>query len=159
MLTYHFRGGYTGLTAALTERLNLKQAEALQKFEPPKRGSQLDIAVAFFAQVARYDLDKKNLRLRRSAGRSSWDWGADEESKLAESFTMLIDPLRKHLRFENDINPEDTLKALWAIYLEPLRLALIGALLPPAKVKSTENLVAAIVADIAPKFALILRSD
>ena len=99
-----------------------------------------------------------NFRLRRVAGRASWDWNAADESELAQSFMELLEPLRKQLKLDKDKQSDDVLKALWAIYQQPLRLALIKALLPPSTANTIDNLGVAIEADIQPKFSLILKS-
>jgi hypothetical protein len=70
----------------------------------------------------------------------------------------LLEPLRKQLKFDRGEQSEMLLRILWAIYQQPLRLALIKALLPPATANTTDNLIAAIEADIRPKFSLILKS-
>ena len=72
--------------------------------------------------------------------------------------TTLLEPLRKQLKFDRGEQSEMLLRILWAIYQKPLRLALIKALLPPATANATDNLIAAIEADIRPKFSLILKS-
>jgi hypothetical protein len=110
------------------------------------------------SELAKLDLDDVNFRLRRVAGRASWDWNAADESELAQSFMELLEPLRKQLKLDKDKQSDDVLKALWAIYQQPLRLALIKALLPPSTANTTDNLVVAIEADIQPKFSLILKS-
>ena len=88
----------------------------------------------------------------------SWDWEPADEQKLAGSISTLLQPLSKRLTMKNTISPEEVLITLWAIYLLPLRLALIEALLSPSVVPSEEKLIDAIIEYVRPKFALILNS-
>src|SRR5258705_8845964 len=62
LLTHHF-GSYAGLVAVLTGRLNGRQAEELENYAAPRGSSQLDIAVTFFRELAKLDLDTKNKKL------------------------------------------------------------------------------------------------
>ena len=156
MLTHHFQG-YARLVAGLTGRLIDLEADELGKLDVPKGRSQLETALAFFRALAGLDLDPKHRRLRKAAGKSSWEWDATDESALAASYMNLLEPLRKQLKLEKGLQSDDILKTLWAIYQQPLRLALIDALLKPSNPKTPENLVAEIEADIRPKFALILK--
>src|SRR5262249_37481407 len=82
----------------------------------------------------------------------------EEIPGVTSSFMELLEPLRKQLKLDKDEQSDDVLKALWAIYQQPLRLALIKALLPPSTANTTDNLGVAIEADIQPKFSLILKS-
>ena len=129
MLTHHFHG-YAGLIAALTIRANKRQAGKLAQLGISRSWSQVDIAVAYFKELAKLDLSDEYFRLRRVAGRESWNWSATEEAELAGSFTALLEPLRNQLRFDRDEQSEMLMRILWAIYQRPLRLALIKALLP-----------------------------
>ena len=87
----------------------------------------------------------------------SWKWAPQEENKFAPSVMELLQPLKKQLKFEKGVEPNDVLMTLWAIYLQALRLALNNSLLAASVVKTEENQVSAIVQYIKPKFALILK--
>ena len=157
-LVIHHFGSYAGLVAALTERLNERETDILNEFEFPKARSQLEKALAFFRALAELDLSPENARLRRMSCKMSWDWGLSDESMLAGGITTLLEPLRKHLKF-NGAECTEALMVLWAIYLLPLRLALNHTLLPPSTVRTQESEVNAIIDYLRPKFALILGSD
>lgn len=157
LLTHHF-GSYAGLVAVLTSLLNKRQAEELENFDGPRGRSQLDIAVMYFRELAKLDLNPKNSRLRRMSCGMSWQWKPEDEDKLAPSVMSLLQPLKKLLKFERDVEPDDVLMTLQAIYLQALRLAFNNSLLAASVVKTEENQVAAVVQHIKPKFALILDS-
>jgi AcrR family transcriptional regulator len=157
LIVHHF-GSYAGLVAELTRRLNERYKSQLERFAPPAGISQLEIALLFFRELAKLDLHARNKRLRLMSCRMSWDWKPADEQKLAGSISTLLLPLSKRLTMKNTISPEDVLITLWAIYLLPLRLALIDALLSPSVVHSKENLINAIIDDVRPKFALLLNS-
>jgi AcrR family transcriptional regulator len=157
LIVHHF-GSYAGLVAELTQRLNERYESQLERFAPPAGISQLDIALLFFRELAKLDLDPRNKRLRRMSCRMSWEWKPADEQKLAGSISRLLQPLSTRLTMKNTNSPDDALITLWAIYLLPLRLALIHALLPPSVVHSEESLINAIIDDLRPKFALFLNS-
>jgi AcrR family transcriptional regulator len=158
LIVHHF-GSYAGLVAELTRRLNERYKSQLEQFAPPAGISQLEIALLFFRELAKLDLHPRNKRLRRMSCRMSWDWKPADEQNLAGSIAMLLQPLSKRLVMKNTISPDDALITLWAIYLLPLRLALIDALLSPSVVHSEEKLINAIIDDLRPKFALVLSSN
>jgi hypothetical protein len=157
LIVHHF-GSYAGLVAELTRRLNERYESQLERFAPPAGISQLDIALLFFRELAKLDLDPRNTRLRWMSCRMSWDWEPADEQKLAGSISTLLQPLSKRLTMKNTISPEEVLITLWAIYLMPLRLALIDALLSPSVVHTEEKLINEIIEYVRPKFALILNS-
>jgi AcrR family transcriptional regulator len=158
LIVHHF-GSYAGLVAELTGRLNRRYAVELGQFATPAKLSRLDVASSFFTELAGLDLNPSNRRLRRMSCRMSWDWNAADEQKLAGSVLAMLQPLALQLKLPPTTTTEDLLMALWAIYLLPLRLALIGALLPASVVNTEENLVNAIIEYVRPKFALVLNLD
>jgi hypothetical protein len=157
LIVHHF-GSYAGLVAELTHRLNERYKSQLEQFAPPTGISQLEIALSFFRELAKLDLHPRNKRLRRMSCRMSWDWKPTDEQKLAGSILILLQPLAKQLTMKNTISPDDALITLWAIYLLPLRLAQIDALLSPSVMRSDEKLINEIIEYVRPKFALVLNS-
>src|SRR6476620_12581512 len=101
----------------------LSQFRPLENYDAPRGASQLDIPVTFFRELAKLDLNTKNRRLRRMSCEMSWKWAPQEENKFAPSVMELLQPLKKQLKFETGVEPNDVLMTLWAIYLQALRLA------------------------------------
>ena len=144
---------YAALVSALNKDLNQDAAKVLRGAAAGE--TALEAATNFFRALALFDLAPERRLLRRTAGKQSWERKHDERTSQS-GIKELLATLTAGLSRFNVGTPDRVAQALWELYQEPLRLALIDALLAPSVENSAENAAEEIMNRLKPTFDLIL---